>query len=137
MFSFFFMVVMTNLQLVLHSISDENCVKVLKKCREAILNKEKGGKVIIIDIVINDIKDKLLSFLKRKKKSNDKDKNIPSPSSGNYYRRIAFQVHFLAFLSLVSAIFLLVISSNIPPWRTITWIFCFIAVGSTNCCLRR
>ncbi|XP_059440551.1 trans-resveratrol di-O-methyltransferase-like [Corylus avellana] len=45
------------LKLVLHSISDEDCVKVLKKCREAILNKEKGGKVIIIDIVINDIKD--------------------------------------------------------------------------------
>lgn len=77
----------------------------------------------------NDIKDKLPSFLKRKKKSNNKDKNIPSPSSGNYYRRIAFQVHFLAFLSLVSAIFLLVISSNIPPWRTITWIFGFIAAG--------
>ncbi|GLT70461.1 hypothetical protein SLA2020_425400 [Shorea laevis] len=48
---------MTHLQLVLHSISDEDCVKVLKKCREAIVNKEKEGKVVIIDIVINDIKD--------------------------------------------------------------------------------
>ncbi|GLT70465.1 hypothetical protein SLA2020_425440 [Shorea laevis] len=45
------------LKLVLHSISDEDCVKVLKKCREAIVDKEKGGKVVIIDIVINDIKD--------------------------------------------------------------------------------
>ncbi|GLT70460.1 hypothetical protein SLA2020_425400 [Shorea laevis] len=57
MFSFFLLVIMTHLQLVLHSISDEDCVKVLKKCREAIVNKEKEGKVVIIDIVINDIKD--------------------------------------------------------------------------------
>jgi trans-resveratrol di-O-methyltransferase len=50
-------VITIGLQLVLHSISDEDCVKVLKKCRESIVNKGKGGKVIIIDIVINDIKD--------------------------------------------------------------------------------
>lgn len=63
MFSFFLMVIITNLQLVLHSISDEDCVKVLKKCREAIVNKEKGGKVVIIDVVINDIKDEHEIFL--------------------------------------------------------------------------
>jgi trans-resveratrol di-O-methyltransferase len=45
------------LQLVLHALSDEDCVKVLKKCREAISNKGKEGKVIIIDIVIDDKKD--------------------------------------------------------------------------------
>ncbi|KAL0011186.1 hypothetical protein SO802_006294 [Lithocarpus litseifolius] len=45
------------LKLVLHALSDEECVKVLKKCREAISNKGKGGKVIIIDIVIDEKKD--------------------------------------------------------------------------------
>jgi len=40
------------LQLVLHAYSDEECIKVLKKCKEAIANKGKAGKVIIIDIVV-------------------------------------------------------------------------------------
>lgn len=38
-------------------MSDEESVKILKKCREAIPSKEEGGKVIIIDIVINENKD--------------------------------------------------------------------------------
>ncbi|XP_020230939.1 trans-resveratrol di-O-methyltransferase [Cajanus cajan] len=42
------------LKLVLHAFSDEECIKVLKKCREAISNKGKEGKVIIIDIVIGE-----------------------------------------------------------------------------------
>ena len=45
------------MQLVLHALSDEESVKVLKKCREAISNKGKEGKVIIIDIVIDEKKD--------------------------------------------------------------------------------
>ncbi|KAK4589810.1 hypothetical protein RGQ29_020409 [Quercus rubra] len=45
------------LKLVLHALSDEECVNVLKKCREAISNKGKEGKVIIIDIVIDEKKD--------------------------------------------------------------------------------
>ncbi|KAI9120601.1 hypothetical protein K1719_007634 [Acacia pycnantha] len=44
-------------KLVLHCYSDEECVKVLKMCREAIASKGKEGKVIIIDIVINEEKD--------------------------------------------------------------------------------
>ena len=32
-------------------------MKILKKCKEAIPGKEEGGKVIIIDIVINEEKD--------------------------------------------------------------------------------
>ncbi|KAJ1394021.1 hypothetical protein SESBI_34559 [Sesbania bispinosa] len=36
--------VMPSSQLVLHAYSDEECVKVLKKCREAISNEGKGGK---------------------------------------------------------------------------------------------
>ncbi|XP_004293905.1 PREDICTED: trans-resveratrol di-O-methyltransferase-like [Fragaria vesca subsp. vesca] len=41
------------LKLTLHALSDEECLKVLKKCREAIPDNGKG-KVIIIDIVINE-----------------------------------------------------------------------------------
>ncbi|PIN02440.1 Hydroxyindole-O-methyltransferase [Handroanthus impetiginosus] len=39
------------LKWVLHDWDDEHCVKILKKCKEAILGK--GGKVIIIDIVLD------------------------------------------------------------------------------------
>ncbi|KAL6197207.1 hypothetical protein ACLB2K_032819 [Fragaria x ananassa] len=44
------------LKLTLHALSDEECLKVLKKCREAIPDNGKG-KVIIIDIVINKERD--------------------------------------------------------------------------------
>ena len=40
---------------MLHALSDEECLKVLRKCRESIPSN--GGKVIIIDIVINQDKD--------------------------------------------------------------------------------
>ncbi|PIN26254.1 Hydroxyindole-O-methyltransferase [Handroanthus impetiginosus] len=39
-------------QWILHCWSDEECIKILKKCKEAIPNKEKGGKVIIIEMVL-------------------------------------------------------------------------------------
>ncbi|XP_059658741.1 trans-resveratrol di-O-methyltransferase-like [Cornus florida] len=42
---------------VLHNWGDEDCVKILKKCREAIPSKDDGGKVIIIDTVINGERD--------------------------------------------------------------------------------
>ncbi|XP_028780293.1 trans-resveratrol di-O-methyltransferase-like [Neltuma alba] len=45
------------LKLVLHGYGDEDCVKVLKKCKEAIASKGREGKVIIIDKVINEQKD--------------------------------------------------------------------------------
>lgn len=41
------------LQTILHDWSDEESVEILKKCRESISNKEKGGKVVIIDIVMD------------------------------------------------------------------------------------
>ncbi|KAM1245412.1 hypothetical protein ACFX2I_036611 [Malus domestica] len=44
------------LKLILHDLSDEECLKVLKKCREAIASNGQG-KVIIIDIVMNEEKD--------------------------------------------------------------------------------
>ncbi|KAK4484483.1 hypothetical protein RD792_007066 [Penstemon davidsonii] len=42
---------------ILHDWSDEECVKILKNCKEAIPNKENGGKVIIVDIIVNDEKE--------------------------------------------------------------------------------
>jgi len=45
-------------QWILHDWSDEECVKILKKCKEAIWKKGKEGKVIIIDMVMdNETKD--------------------------------------------------------------------------------
>lgn len=41
------------LQWVLHDWSDEECVQILKRCKEAIPFKEAGGKVIIIEMVVN------------------------------------------------------------------------------------
>ncbi|CAL4902274.1 unnamed protein product [Urochloa decumbens] len=37
---------------VLHDWSDEECIRILKNCRKAIPPREEGGKVIIIDIVV-------------------------------------------------------------------------------------
>uniref|UniRef100_A0A2N9GQ26 O-methyltransferase C-terminal domain-containing protein n=1 Tax=Fagus sylvatica TaxID=28930 RepID=A0A2N9GQ26_FAGSY len=42
---------------ILHDWSDEECVNILKRCKEAITSKGKEGKVIIIDVVINQEKD--------------------------------------------------------------------------------
>ncbi|KDP21022.1 hypothetical protein JCGZ_21493 [Jatropha curcas] len=42
---------------VLHNWSDQACIKILKLCRESIPNKDEGGKVIIIEMVINEKKD--------------------------------------------------------------------------------
>ncbi|KAK4425099.1 Trans-resveratrol di-O-methyltransferase [Sesamum alatum] len=44
------------LKWILHDWSDEECIKILKKCKEAITSNDKSGKVIIIDIVIDDQK---------------------------------------------------------------------------------
>ncbi|CAI9754900.1 unnamed protein product [Fraxinus pennsylvanica] len=43
------------LKWILHDWSDEECIKILKKCREAIPSKEEGGKLIIIDMIIVNI----------------------------------------------------------------------------------
>ncbi|KAI5661951.1 hypothetical protein M9H77_21274 [Catharanthus roseus] len=44
------------LKSVLHDWKDEDSVKILKNCKKAIPEKEKGGKVIVIDIVLMDSK---------------------------------------------------------------------------------
>ncbi|KAH0688119.1 hypothetical protein KY284_018672 [Solanum tuberosum] len=45
------------LKWVLHDWSDEDCIKILKKCKEAIPSKENGGKLILIEIVMDQNKD--------------------------------------------------------------------------------
>ncbi|KAK9048346.1 hypothetical protein SSX86_032690 [Deinandra increscens subsp. villosa] len=40
------------LKWILHDWSDEECMKILKQCKEAIPSKENGGKLIIIDMVV-------------------------------------------------------------------------------------
>ncbi|CAL5075624.1 unnamed protein product [Urochloa decumbens] len=40
------------LKSVLHDWSDENCLNILKRCKEAICCREQGGKLIIIDVVV-------------------------------------------------------------------------------------
>ena len=43
-------------QWILHDWSDVECVSILKNCKEAITSKGKEGKVIIIDVVVNQEK---------------------------------------------------------------------------------
>ncbi|XP_061338838.1 probable O-methyltransferase 3 [Gastrolobium bilobum] len=44
------------LKWILHNWNDEECLKILKKCKEAIARKGKEGKMIIIDVVIGNEK---------------------------------------------------------------------------------
>uniref|UniRef100_A0A0A9ACM2 O-methyltransferase C-terminal domain-containing protein n=1 Tax=Arundo donax TaxID=35708 RepID=A0A0A9ACM2_ARUDO len=48
------------LKFVLHNWSDEDCVKILKRSREAISTREPKGKVIIIDAVLGSQSKKTL-----------------------------------------------------------------------------
>ena len=41
----------------MHDWNDDECVNILKRCKEAITSKGKKGKVIIIDAVINEEED--------------------------------------------------------------------------------
>ncbi|RZC46583.1 hypothetical protein C5167_039531 [Papaver somniferum] len=42
------------MKFIFHDWSDGDCVKILKRCKEAIPSREEGGKVIIIDAVIEE-----------------------------------------------------------------------------------
>ncbi|KAF3662771.1 8-hydroxyquercetin 8-O-methyltransferase [Capsicum annuum] len=42
------------LKWILHDWNDEDCIKILKKCKEAISNKKNGGRVIIIKMMLMD-----------------------------------------------------------------------------------
>ncbi|KAJ3698436.1 hypothetical protein LUZ61_002141 [Rhynchospora tenuis] len=41
------------LKKVLHDWADEDCVRILKRCKEALESSKHGGKVIVVDIVID------------------------------------------------------------------------------------
>ncbi|XXG66769.1 hypothetical protein AAC387_Pa06g0280 [Persea americana] len=41
------------LKWILHDWSDEDCVRILRRCKEAIPSKEEGGKVIVVDMVVD------------------------------------------------------------------------------------
>lgn len=43
-------------QWILHDWKDEESVAILKRCREAIPSEDEGGKLIIIEVVIQDPK---------------------------------------------------------------------------------
>ncbi|XP_058739295.1 isoflavone-7-O-methyltransferase 9-like [Vicia villosa] len=45
------------LKWILHNWSDKDCIKILKKCKEAVTSDAKRGKVIVIEMVINQKKD--------------------------------------------------------------------------------
>lgn len=45
------------LKWVLHDYDDENCLRILKQCKKAIEMKEKKGKVIVVDMVLNVTRD--------------------------------------------------------------------------------
>lgn len=45
------------MQLIMHTLSDEQCVKILRLCKEAIPKREEGGKVMIVDVVLNSEKE--------------------------------------------------------------------------------
>uniref|UniRef100_J3L8N2 O-methyltransferase C-terminal domain-containing protein n=1 Tax=Oryza brachyantha TaxID=4533 RepID=J3L8N2_ORYBR len=40
------------LKFVLHDWNDEDCIKILKRCKEAIPSRDAGGKIIVIDVVV-------------------------------------------------------------------------------------
>ncbi|KAH6798009.1 hypothetical protein C2S52_022563 [Perilla frutescens var. hirtella] len=47
------------LKWILHNWSDEDCVKILEKCKEAIIpSRNNGGKVIILDMIVDGSKEK-------------------------------------------------------------------------------
>ncbi|KAL2466563.1 O-methyltransferase family protein [Abeliophyllum distichum] len=52
------------LKWILHDWSDEECVKILKNCKEVIPSKAKGGKVIIIDMIVDNNKKEVDEIIK-------------------------------------------------------------------------
>ncbi|KAJ3683623.1 hypothetical protein LUZ60_013850 [Juncus effusus] len=51
------------LKWVLHDWSDDDCIKILKRCKEAIPSKEAGGKVILVEIVVGSTCDTISNEL--------------------------------------------------------------------------
>ncbi|KAM0945327.1 putative O-methyltransferase domain, plant methyltransferase dimerization [Dioscorea sansibarensis] len=88
------------LKWVFHDWSGEDCIKILRRCREAISNKDNGGKVIIIDTVVgatmnshvNEVETQLLFDLlmlvtaKGKERNESEWRNIFSAAGFNHYK---------------------------------------------------
>ncbi|KAK9689803.1 hypothetical protein RND81_09G081900 [Saponaria officinalis] len=49
------------LKWILHDWSDDHCIKILENCKEAIPSKDEGGKVMIIDMVMDTQNDEVSS----------------------------------------------------------------------------
>ena len=77
---------------------------------------------------VNDWKRKLnLSIDEEWLIKSDINQKALGSISGKYYRRIAFQVHFLGFLSLISSLFLIVVSSTGLWWKITTCLIFLIS----------
>lgn len=48
------------LQWILHNWSDEDCVRILKRCEEAVSSCEPKGKVVVIDVVVGSQSKQML-----------------------------------------------------------------------------
>ena len=87
-------------QWVVHDWNGGDSIKILKRCKGAIPNKDKGGKVIIIDTVVGDTMNThvnevetqvlfdLLMFVTTKGKERNKSewRNIFSAAGFNHYK---------------------------------------------------
>ena len=58
-------------------------------------------------LFVKDIRERCTSFFHKVFQIKNTTADQPHPSSGKYYRMVAFQIHLLCILSLASAIFLL------------------------------
>ena len=54
---FFLLFYQMRIQWILHDWNEEECVKLLKRCKEAITINDKKGKVIIIDFMVENQKE--------------------------------------------------------------------------------
>jgi trans-resveratrol di-O-methyltransferase len=48
------------LQFILHDWGDEDCVRILKRCRDAVSAREPKGKLVIIDMVVGSTSNQTL-----------------------------------------------------------------------------
>ncbi|KAK7817517.1 trans-resveratrol di-o-methyltransferase [Quercus suber] len=103
---------------ILHDWSDEECVNILKNCKEAITSKGKEGKVIVIDVVINQEKDEhdvtttkllfdaLMMVLLTGKERNKKEwEKLFLEAGFSYYKIVSsFGMNYIDSMSLKCAI---------------------------------
>ncbi|KAH7688928.1 O-methyltransferase COMT-type protein [Dioscorea alata] len=98
-------------QWILHDWDNEECIKILQRCKEAIPPRAKGGKIIIIDMVMGAVTNKhvcavetqilsnllIMSLYNRKDKNECEWYNIFQSASFTDYKI----THFLVTLSII------------------------------------